>query len=130
MEKNEYIKIDREVVKKMSEDIQVYLVENNLERVKTKDMMPFLIEKGYFAHDRKKGYPLRQILTDLKKSEEFNNKSAVSLSVPPPTKLNNSNTSISELYSNFSGSSLIIPFFAANIVFVLDILTLKFGTLD
>ena len=71
MKKNEYIKVDREVVKKMSEDIQVYLVENNLERVKTKDMMPFLIEKGYFPHDRKKGYPLRQILTDLKKSEEL-----------------------------------------------------------
>ena len=62
MKKNEYIKVDREVVKKMSEDIQAYLIENNLERVKTKDMMPFLIEKGY---------PLRQILTDLKKSEEL-----------------------------------------------------------
>ena len=67
MKKNDYIQVDREVVKKMSEDIQAYLVENNLERVKTKDMMPFLIEKGYFPHDRKKGYPLRQILTDLKK---------------------------------------------------------------
>ena len=67
MKRNEYIKVDREVVKKMSEDIQAYLTENKLERVKTKDMMPFLIEKGYFPHDRKKGYPLRQILTDLKK---------------------------------------------------------------
>lgn len=71
MKKNTYEKIDREVVKKMSEDIQAYLVENNLERVKTKDMMPFLIEKGYFPHDRKKGYPLRQILNDLEKSEEL-----------------------------------------------------------
>ena len=71
MKRNEYIKVDREVVKKMSEDIQAYLTENKLERVKTKDMMPFLIEKGYFPHDRKKGYPLRHILTDLKKSEEL-----------------------------------------------------------
>ena len=68
---NTYEQIDREVVKKMSEDIQAYLVENNLERVKTKDMMPFLIEKGYFPHDRKKGYPLRQILNDLDRSEEL-----------------------------------------------------------
>ena len=45
MKRNEYIKVDREVVKKMSEDIQAYLTENKLERVKTKDMMPFLIEK-------------------------------------------------------------------------------------
>ena len=72
MKKNTYEKIDREIVKKMSADIQAYLVENNLERVKTKDMMPFLIEKGYFPHDRKKGYPLRQILNDLNKSEELN----------------------------------------------------------
>lgn len=71
MKKNEYIKVDREVIKKMSDDIQAYLIENNLERVKTKDMMPFLIEKGYFPHDRKKGYPLRQILNDLKKSDEL-----------------------------------------------------------
>ena len=71
MKRNEYIKVDREVVKKMSEDIQAYLTENKLESGKTKDMMPFLIEKGYFPHDRKKGYPLRQILTDLKKSEEL-----------------------------------------------------------
>lgn len=71
MKKNTYEQIDREIVKKMSADIQAYLVENNLERVKSKDMMPFLIEKGYFPHDRKKGYPLRQIMTDLKKSEEL-----------------------------------------------------------
>ncbi|RLZ09140.1 hypothetical protein [Faecalibacter macacae] len=71
MKKNTYEQIDREIVKMMSADIQAYLVENNLERVKTKDMMPFLIEKGYFPHDRKKGYPLRQILTDLKKTEEL-----------------------------------------------------------
>ena len=44
MKKNDYIQVDREVVKKMSEDIQAYLVENNLERVKSKDMMHFLIE--------------------------------------------------------------------------------------
>ena len=54
MKKNTYEQIDREIVKKMSADIQTYLIENNLERVKTKDMMPFLIEKGYFPHDRKK----------------------------------------------------------------------------
>lgn len=71
MKKNTYEQIDREIVKMMSADIQAYLVENNLERVKTKDMMPFLIEKGYFPHDRKKGYPLRQILTDLNKTEEL-----------------------------------------------------------
>lgn len=71
MKKNTYEKIDREIVKKMSADIQAYLVENNLERVKSKDMMPFLIEKGYFPHDRKKGYPLRQIMNDLKNSEEL-----------------------------------------------------------
>ena len=71
MKKNTYEKIDREIVKQMSIDIQTYLVENNLTRVKTKDMMPFLIEKGYFLHDRKKGYPLRQVLNDLNKSEEL-----------------------------------------------------------
>lgn len=71
MKKNTYEKIDREIVKQMSIDIQTYLVENNLTRVKTKDMMPFLIEKGYFPQDRKKGYPLRQVLNDLNKSEEL-----------------------------------------------------------
>lgn len=69
--RNTYEPIDREVVKKMSTDIQAYLIENNLERVKTKDLMPYLIEKGYFPHDRKKGYPLRQILTDLTKTNEL-----------------------------------------------------------
>lgn len=69
--KNTYEAIDREIVKKMSEDVQTYLVENDLTRVKTKDMMPFLIEKGYFPHDRKKGYPIRQILNDLEKSDEL-----------------------------------------------------------
>ena len=71
IKKKEYKKVEREEDKKISEEIKAYLIENNLERVKTKDMMPFLIEKGYFPHDRKKGYPLRQILTDLKKSEEL-----------------------------------------------------------
>lgn len=71
MKKNTYEQIDREIVKQMSADIQAYLVENNLARVKSKDMMPFLIEKGYFPHDRKKGYPLRQVMTDLKKSDEL-----------------------------------------------------------
>jgi len=71
MKKNTYVQIDREIVKQMSADIQTYLVENNLSRVKSNDLMPLLIEKGYFEHNRKKGYPLRQVMNDLKKSEEL-----------------------------------------------------------
>ncbi|GGE91422.1 hypothetical protein SAMN05443634_1129 [Chishuiella changwenlii] len=91
MKNNDYIKIDREIVKKMSEDIQAYLVENNLERVKTWKMMPFLIEKGYFPHDRKKGYPLRQVLNDLNKSNELH---LIPQAAPEFLEVENKKTSI------------------------------------
>jgi len=50
---------------KMSHVIQEYLVRENLKEAKPKDLMPILIEKGFFNKDVREGLPLRKILRDL-----------------------------------------------------------------
>lgn len=50
---------------KMGYVIQDYLITNNLIDAKPKDLMPVLIEKGYFKNDHRYGLYLRNILREL-----------------------------------------------------------------
>ena len=45
--------------------IQDYLINQKLENVKPKDLMPLLIEKGFFNKDHREGLPLRNLLRQL-----------------------------------------------------------------
>lgn len=45
--------------------IQEYLKSENLTDAKPKDLMPLLIEKGFFEKDHRNGLPLRNILREL-----------------------------------------------------------------
>lgn len=49
----------------ISKDIQDYLEKELLKDTKPKNLMPMLIEKGYFNKDHREGLPLREILRDL-----------------------------------------------------------------
>lgn len=55
---------ESEIVK-MGYVIQSYLETHKLVDAKPKDLMPVLIEKGYFKKDHRDGLPLRNILRDL-----------------------------------------------------------------
>ena len=57
MENNEVIK--------MGYVVQDYLINQKLENVKPKDLMPMLIEKGLFNKDHRDGLPLRNLLRQL-----------------------------------------------------------------
>lgn len=57
MEKSEVIK--------MGYSIQDYLINNSLSNAKPKDLMTFLIDKGFFNKDHRNGLPLRNILRQL-----------------------------------------------------------------
>ncbi|MBZ9786425.1 hypothetical protein LB456_03055 [Psychroflexus sp. CAK57W] len=50
---------------KMGYVIQDYLITQNLENAKPKDVMPILIEKGFFEKDYRNGLPLRNLLRQL-----------------------------------------------------------------
>jgi hypothetical protein len=50
---------------KMGYTIQYFLLKNNLKDAKPKDLMPFLIEKGYFKSDHRYGLHLRNVLREL-----------------------------------------------------------------
>jgi len=50
---------------KMGYAIQEYLIEKSLLDAKPKDLMPMLIEKGFFKQDHRNGLPLRNILRQL-----------------------------------------------------------------
>lgn len=52
---------------KMGYIIQDYLIKNNFVDAKRKDLMPFLLEKGYFKNDHKYGLHLRNVLRELDK---------------------------------------------------------------
>lgn len=54
---------------KMGYVIQNFLVTNNLSNVKPKELMPYLIEKGFFNVDHREGLPLRNILREMDKSK-------------------------------------------------------------
>lgn len=45
--------------------IQVFMYEKNLDKIKCKDVMEFLIKKEIFRKDNRKGKPLRDVLRDL-----------------------------------------------------------------
>lgn len=50
---------------KMGYIIQDFLLDHKLLDAKPKDLMPILIEKGFFPKDSKEGLPLRDVLRDL-----------------------------------------------------------------
>ncbi|AEH01980.1 hypothetical protein [Lacinutrix sp. 5H-3-7-4] len=45
--------------------IQDYLINENLQDVKPKNLMSLLIEKGFFNKDHRDGLPLRNVLREL-----------------------------------------------------------------
>ena len=45
--------------------IQTWLTNEQIAEAKPRDLMPFLIEKGYFKKDHRDGLPLRKILRIL-----------------------------------------------------------------
>nr|WP_052405029.1 hypothetical protein [Nonlabens ulvanivorans] len=50
---------------KIGYTIQEYLINNNQIDIKPKDLMPILIEKGYFKNDHRYGLHLRNVLREL-----------------------------------------------------------------
>jgi len=50
---------------RMGHSIQVYLTENKLEKAKPKDLMPWLIQQGFFSFDHREGLPLRDVLREI-----------------------------------------------------------------
>lgn len=56
---------------KMGYVIQAYLEKEKLVDAKPKDLMPILIEKGFFKKDHREGLPLREILRDLDARNEL-----------------------------------------------------------
>ncbi|GAL74314.1 hypothetical protein JCM19275_3169 [Nonlabens ulvanivorans] len=50
---------------KMSYIIQDFLIQNNLGDAKPKDLIPVLIEKGYFKNDHRYGLHLLNVLREL-----------------------------------------------------------------
>ena len=56
---------------KMGYVIQEFLKKEKLVDAKPKDLMPILIEKGYFNIDHREGLPLRKILRELDDREEL-----------------------------------------------------------
>ena len=51
--------------------IQSFLEEEKLIDAKPKDLMPILIEKGFFKKDYREGFALRKILRELKSKNEL-----------------------------------------------------------
>lgn len=56
---------------KMGYVIQAFLQKEKLVDAKPKDLMPVLIEKGFFKKDHREGLPLRKILRDLDERNEL-----------------------------------------------------------
>ena len=56
---------------KMGYAIQAFLEKEKLVDAKPKDLMPILIEKGFFKKDHRDGLPLREILRDLDRRNEL-----------------------------------------------------------
>lgn len=51
--------------------IQAFLQKEKLVNAKPKDLMPILIEKGFFTKDHREGLPLREVLRDLDARNEL-----------------------------------------------------------
>lgn len=56
---------------KMGYVIQAFLEKEKLIDAKPKDLMPILIEKGFFKKDHREGLPLREILRELDSRNEL-----------------------------------------------------------
>lgn len=56
---------------KMGYVIQAFLQKEKLVDAKPKDLMPILIEKGFFKKDHREGLPLREVLRDLDARNEL-----------------------------------------------------------
>lgn len=56
---------------RMSTAIQQFLEKKQLVDSKPKDLMPFLIEKGFFEKDHREGLPLRNVLRALDESNKL-----------------------------------------------------------
>lgn len=56
---------------KMGYLIQAFLEKEKLVDAKPKDLMPVLIEKGFFKKDHREGLPLREILRELDNRDEL-----------------------------------------------------------
>lgn len=63
--------MNQEKIVKMGYVIQDYLIRQNLEDIKPKDLMPILIEKSFFKKDHRNGLPLRNVLRTLDDSNEL-----------------------------------------------------------
>lgn len=59
--------MEKSEIVKMGYVTQDYLIKNTLNEAKPKDLMPILIEKGFFEQDHGDGLPLRNILRQLDK---------------------------------------------------------------
>jgi len=53
------------IIVNMGYTIQDYLINQTLSNAKPKDLMPVLIEKGFFNQDHREGLPLRDVLRNL-----------------------------------------------------------------
>lgn len=63
--------MDTSEIIKMGYVIQAFLEKEKLVDAKPKDLMPVLIEKGFFKKDHREGLPLREILRELDYRDEL-----------------------------------------------------------
>lgn len=56
---------------KMGYTLQAYLEQKKIIDAKPKDLMPILIEKGFFKKDHREGLPLRALLRDLDRKNKL-----------------------------------------------------------
>lgn len=63
--------MEKQEIIKMGYVIQAFLEKQKLIDAKPKDLMPILIENGFFMKDHREGLPLREILRDLDSRNEL-----------------------------------------------------------
>jgi hypothetical protein len=57
--------MEKAIIVKMGYVIEEFLKANHLKDAKPKDLMPILVQKGYFNKDHRDGLPLRNVLREL-----------------------------------------------------------------
>jgi hypothetical protein len=67
----------------MGYTIQDHLLKQNLVYVKPRELMPLLIDKGFFSKDHKGGLPLRELLRELDRNNLLYLLPQVSVEVKP-----------------------------------------------
>jgi hypothetical protein len=78
---------------KMGYVIQSFLAKEKLVDAKPKDLMPILIEKGFFNKDHREGLPLREVLRDLDARNE--------LYFLPQVRADRKNVNVSWFFNSF-----------------------------